>query len=153
MNTSEGENGDRLEVSAPDGKICLSMTLTEAGPVLELQGVSLQIAAEETLRLQCRDLDLDVARDVRLRAGGDLVQQAGGDMRLAAEGELRTEASAQHQQARLGDFEVHANDDVMLDGERVRLNSPRTPIKDGSEQHTRELLRRLMTGPEDPEGG
>lgn len=126
LEATEGTGADHLSITAPDGRICLKIVLLPDGPLVEMQSVSLSIAARDALTLECDRLDIHARQEIILRSDGDLSQQAGGDLRLRAEGLLETEAHTQHLRARWGDIQVTANDDVLLDGERIRLNSPRT---------------------------
>jgi len=130
-----GPRGDVLSIKAPDGKIFLKITLLPEGPAVELQSVSLAVAASGDLSLDCRRLAINAEDGVAIRTGGDLVQAVQGDVRVAAGGIIDTEGHAQHLRARRGDVQLTANDDVALDGERVRLNSPKPGIR------PRELLQ------------
>jgi hypothetical protein len=104
------EDRELLEVQAPDGKMCLKILLLPEGPVVEVQGQALRLASSGEIRLDCAELAVNVSGDVAFRAGGV----------------IDSEARAQRVRARLGDIQLHANDDVTLDGERIRLNSPKS---------------------------
>ena len=86
----------------------------------------------------------DVLRIVRFEGSGLMIQAAGalaidaervaihgreglalttnGDAQIRVAGELRTQARAQYLTAELGNVAIRANDDVKLDGERIRMN-------------------------------
>jgi hypothetical protein len=115
---------DLMTVTAPDGRLCLSIALRPEGPVVEVYAESLRLASHGVLRLDCDRLEINAARETVLRTGA-LQQDVAGDVRTRAGGVVDVEAHAQHLRARLGDIELRANDDVSLDGERVLLNSPR----------------------------
>lgn len=117
METDAEDRPRDLSIRAPDGRVCLKVTLTPEGPRVELDSVSLSIAARGDLTMSCENMEL--------RAEKDLALSAGGDVTLRAEGELSTEGLSQTIRASRGDVQVKANDDVALDGERIRLNSPR----------------------------
>ncbi len=117
LETDVADRPRELSIRAPDGRVCLQVTLTPEGPRVELDSVSLSIAARGDLKMSCDNMEL--------RAEKDLALSAGGDVTLRAEGELTTEGLAQTIRATRGDVQVKANDDVDLDGERIRLNSPR----------------------------
>lgn len=117
METDASDRPRDLCIRAPDGRVCLKVTLTPEGPRVELDSVSLSIAARGDLTMSCENMEL--------RAEKDLALSAGGDVTLRAEGELSTEGLSQTIRASRGDVQVKANDDVALDGERIRLNSPR----------------------------
>lgn len=110
---------ERLELRAPDGRVCLVVRIGPDGPRVELEAASLAIATRGDIALRSENLVLDARRDVVVRAGGDL--------RMEAEGALASRAFEQHIEATSGDIHVEANDDVRVDGERIRLNSPDAP--------------------------
>ncbi len=108
-----------LHVRAPTGRAILTMRLTAEGPVLELEGVSLSIAAHGDLKLSADRLAITTRGDAEITCGGNLT--------LRAEGDLHAEGADHTIVATRGDVSVRANDDVRLDGERIALNSPDPP--------------------------
>lgn len=115
---------DVLSVIGQDGTVCLRMTLGKEGPVVEMRTRSFKLAATEELRLDCDRMEINANRQVSIRSAS-LEQSISGDIRMQAGGLIHSEAYAQRIEARLGDIELRANDDVALDGEQIRLNSPR----------------------------
>ena len=115
---------DTLELNAPDGPICVRIHLAPEGAQVEVFSHTLRVHTASTLSLDCEEFAVNARRDVTIRTGGDLMQVAEGAVRMHAEGMLHVEGFSVNMRARLGDVQVAANDDVMLDGERVRLNSP-----------------------------
>lgn len=111
------ERARALELHAPDGRMCVQIVLAPEGPRIELHAASLAVRTERELAIECDRLDIRTAAGLSLKTGGDLD--------LGAAGRLRSEAFAQHHIARRGDIQLQANDDVQLDGERIRLNSPK----------------------------
>ncbi|MFO0553966.1 MAG: hypothetical protein U0271_36640 [Polyangiaceae bacterium] len=99
---------ERLELKAPDGRVCLRIRLTEAGPELEVEAAALSVVSRGSMSLRAERLSIEAEKDLAIKAGGTLT----------------TEGRSQHLSATHGDFHVEANDDVRLDGERVRLNAP-----------------------------
>ena len=114
-----------LTITAPDGRLCLRVQLRPEGLVLDVEGQAIRLASAGQLRLDCDSLAISAAREVSIETGA-LRQVVGGDVSLQAGGVIDSEGHAQRLRARLGDIELAANDDVSLDGERVRLNSPKT---------------------------
>lgn len=108
-----------LELYAPNGRMCVQLVLAPEGPRIELHGADLAIRTDRTLTVECDRFDLRAAHGVAIASGGDLD--------LAAVGQLHSEAFAQRHVATRGDVQLKANDDVQLDGERIRLNSPKPP--------------------------
>lgn len=107
---------ERLDIKAPDGTICLTITLAPEGPRVEISAASLSVESRGEIALRAETLTLAARRDLSLSAGEDAAITAGGA--------LQTKAFEQHIEATHGDIRVQANDDVRIDGERVRLNSP-----------------------------
>jgi hypothetical protein len=127
---------DLITVTAPDGQLCLSIALRPDGPVVEVHAQSLRFASRGLLQLDCDRLEINAAHETTLRTGA-LIQEIAGDVRTRAGGTVEVEAHSQRLRARRGDIQLHANDDVSLDGERVLLNSPRPATRvapDGSRE-------------------
>ncbi len=89
-----------LRLTAPDGRVCLKIALLPEGPLVELSAVSLAVATEGDVSVDCERFC------------------------VSARQEIVTEAVAQRHVARLGGIDLVANDDVSLKGERIRLNAP-----------------------------
>lgn len=124
---ADAHGGDNLlRIRAPDGKVCLSIQLTPDGPRLEVDAVSMIVSTRRDLRIDCEGLAINTRADLDINAGGALRQRAAGDIQIHAAGTIESLAEdAQTIRAGLGDVAIEANDDVRLDGERIRLNSPR----------------------------
>lgn len=113
----EGGGHEVLRLRAPDGRICLKIALSPAGPEVELSSVGLSIVSDGDVRVACDRFQVEARSGLTLATGGDL--------QARAEGDLETEAFAQRHRALRGNVALVANDDVTLDGERIRLNTPR----------------------------
>ena len=114
LNVERRDSADVLEIAGADGRLRIEIVVTEDGPVIRLDGANLRIHASGSLSLDAETLALRGREGVSLASGGDLS--------ISAEGDLRTEARSQEVVARRGDVAVQANDDVTLDGERIRMN-------------------------------
>ncbi len=120
--TVHTSGGEKLELHAPDGRVCLRVVLTKDGPMVELETASLSIVSHGSMHLAGRDVQIDAAESLAIRSGGDVS--------IESLGELRTKALAQTIEASRGEVRVRASDDVRVDGERIRLNAPdATPLK------------------------
>ncbi len=111
---SNPHGAEEVRLRAPDGEVLLRITITEEGPHLHFRAAALHLESEGTLRVDCEDLEIKARGSIDQRADGDLVQRAGGEF----------DARGDQCQliARRGDVRVWANDDVRLNGERVKLN-------------------------------
>lgn len=99
-------DGHLLRLLGPDGERSLEIALTPEGPVLRLHsGLRMDLAG---------DLAVD-ARHVSLHGREGLTLTSGADASLMAAGDLVARAE-------LGDLTLRANDDVRIDGERIRMN-------------------------------
>jgi hypothetical protein len=107
------ETGGILRLLAVDGSQPLEIEVTAAGPVLRF-GAPLTIAVEGALAID--------ADTISLRARSALNLVSDGTVSIHAGGELRSSAHAQDIRATLGDVRISANDDVVVDGERIKLN-------------------------------
>ncbi len=103
-----------LTISNPEGGTELTVTMSPSGPVVSLLSGTLRLEALETLTIAARDIHLETARN--------FVEYVGGNKQTTVQGEHATEADSQTVKARRGDVFIYANDDVRLDGERIRNN-------------------------------
>lgn len=126
---------EQLEVRAASGTVLLTMRLTEAGPVLSLTGVSLEIAATKTLSLRAETLQLTATGDLTMESGGALIQRSAGPALREIGGLDRTTAAEMEVEVHPGGISLRANDDVDVIGERVRLNSEDPPMPQSWEEH------------------
>ena len=115
-------DADQLTILDPRGEIELTIRLTPEGPVLTVSGANLELVATRTLSVRCEQLDLQVDQDARLGIGGSSQHVVEGDHESRVGGRARLEAHAARIEARRGNVELEANDDVRIDGERIWLN-------------------------------
>jgi hypothetical protein len=109
-----GRDRNVLKVVGSDGSVKLSVHITPAGPVLRFEGSGLMIETAGDLAI--------AAEQVSIHGREGVVITSGKDAHICVEGDLSLRAAAQNITAELGDVNVRANDDVMLDGERIRMN-------------------------------
>lgn len=105
---------DVLRVEAPDGQIRVCVTVTASGATIELDGADLAIRSSGALDLDARRLTLRAREELRLESDANL--------KVRAEGAVRIEGLEQYLVSRRGDLSVYANDDVRIDGERIKMN-------------------------------
>lgn len=99
-------DGHVLRLLGPGGGQRLEIAITPQGPVLRLHG-GLRIELAGELAVDAERIVLHGRQGLTLTSGADASIVAAGDLNARAE---------------LGDVAVRANDDVRLDGERVRMN-------------------------------
>lgn len=97
-----GAEGEELEVRDRAGALELSISLTEAGPMVRIRAARIALESPETISLQCRRFEVDATDAVQLRSGG----------------EVRIEARG---------MRVRTEEDVHLDGAMIRLNCDPPP--------------------------
>ncbi|QEF98453.1 hypothetical protein Mal15_25050 [Stieleria maiorica] len=110
------DDGQRQSVHlmSVDGKCRLEIQITESGPVLMLNGAGLQVSVDGPLAFD--------AGKVSIHARDSMALSTDGDLSLKSGGEMHSVGRSQSIESELGDVNVKANDDVRLNGERVRVN-------------------------------
>jgi len=119
---SQGPDDDLLVVTAPDGRIELRIRFTDHGPVLDFEAIALRLASTGDVSVQCGKFKVAAADSIQMTSAGDIVQEAGGDLSSHAAGKAHLDAHAVEVQSRRGNVDLKANDDVCLNGERIKLN-------------------------------
>lgn len=141
LDVSDGAGAQRLDVRAPDGKVCLSITIGPDGPRVELSAASLSISAQGAIELE--------GESVKLASRGNMVLKTGGDLIVEAEKAIEMSAFEAKIAATTGDLMLEANDDVRVDGERIRLNAPDAPALRRIGRDANIELPRVLPKPED----
>ena len=106
LHLERSPEGDLVRIAGSDGGSAITVHVSARGLEVKLEGVALTLQTSG-------DLTLDAER-LHLR-GREAVT-------IETEGALSLEAREQTIAATLGSVVVRANDDVALDGERIRLN-------------------------------
>ena len=107
------ETGGVLRLEAGDGDQRLEIEVTPKGPVVRF-GTSLSIAVDGALTIDAETISLRARRTMNLVSEGPLAIAAGGD--------LVSSAQSQEIRGTLGNVRIAANDDVVVDGEKIKLN-------------------------------
>ncbi len=118
---------ESLTLRTRDGHCMLAIEMTDHGALLRLSGESLEIAASAKLSLRAERLEI-AADSASFDIGGDLTERVAGDVRREAQGAAVLGARSLGIEARQGGVAIKANDDVDLQGERVRLNCEDPPM-------------------------
>ena len=113
---AQAQGGDAtLVVHAADGTPRLRLNVSAGELVVECLGGATRLRVAGMLELAADSLRLDAAQDLALQCGGNLTLRAGGRIDAVAD--------AVAIEALRGDAQITANDDVRLEGERVRMNA------------------------------
>ena len=103
-----------LNIVGADGQVSLSIHVTEDGPVMRIRGNTLTIQTEGNLSIDAKKVSIHSREGTSLTTGGNFEIQAVGD--------IHSKARIQTITADLGNVDIKANDDVKMEGERIRLN-------------------------------
>jgi hypothetical protein len=107
------KDGGTLRLEAGDGDQRLEIEVSPNGPVVRL-GTSLSITVDGALSIDADTISLRARRAMNLASGGPLT--------IVAAGDLVSSAESQEIRGTLGDVRIAANDEVVVDGERIKLN-------------------------------
>jgi hypothetical protein len=113
LEISRTESGATIRLLGPDGTQPLEIDIGPSGPVLRLRA-GLSIAIEGPIAIGGDMVSIRARREMSLHSDGNLS--------LSASGRLTCEAAAHTIVARDRDVIIDANDDVVVNGERIRLN-------------------------------
>jgi len=61
---------ERLEIRSAGGNVEISIALTDAGPVVRVNGASLQIKSTDEISVQCKKLNLQTEEELSIRTSG-----------------------------------------------------------------------------------
>lgn len=117
-----GDADDLVTIRGASGEVELQIRMTEAGPVLRFRCADVQLQSTGAIRLDCEEFHLNARRGMVEETGGNLRVVVAGDASRSIRGDLHDEARTVEVRSRRGDVLIRANDDVRLNGERVKLN-------------------------------
>jgi len=107
-------DSDVVRISGPDGAVGITVRVGPGHLSLDLGEGTVAIHSAGSLTID--------AERLTLRGRKGVVVESGEDARVEAAGRLVSVAEDQELEATLGDLRVRANDDVVIDGERIRMN-------------------------------
>ncbi|MFW5699112.1 MAG: hypothetical protein ACOCYN_04580 [Planctomycetota bacterium] len=106
-------DGDTVFLASGEETV-LRIDIAADEPRVELRARHLALRADERIDI--------AAPQVAIHAEDDLQLASGGAAGLEVAGPLRVEGHTTELRSRRGDVAIHANDDVRIDGERIKLN-------------------------------
>lgn len=75
-------DGQSVEIRAAGGEVELRIKLTPEGPVLQLEGVKVEINAAESIAMKTKNFSVDASESLTLGTEGDLKVTSTGEMTL-----------------------------------------------------------------------
>jgi hypothetical protein len=110
-----GQERNLLQLVDAGGVAHLEISIGPEGIRLLVRGAGLSLATTGSLAIEADRLSLHGKSGISLTTDGDA--------RIEAGGRLESSGRSQHIRAARGDVRIHANDDVQIEGERIRLGS------------------------------
>jgi len=118
----EKNKKDLIQVRNAQGVTLFTIEVSDEGTNLNIEAENINIKANKTLHLSGENIDLESKKDLYLKSKGDFNQYVKGNKTIETQGENIETAKTQYIKAYLGDVKLKANDDIKLNGERVKLN-------------------------------
>lgn len=126
LKTGNGINIDthkeEVRILDKNMNVQLVITIKESGLVIDINAAQLNINAAEELNLSGKKINIKATDQLNIKSAGNLVQQIDKDSLTEVGGTNKMLAAVQKITATLGEVVVKANDDIKLNGERVKLN-------------------------------
>lgn len=118
----DGKGLDRLTIRSATGEVELQICMTEKGPLLRFRAADVELEATRDVKVHCEEFHVKAEKHIVQESGGDLRQRIGGQADVKVRGRMTLAARDTRVQAKRGNVQIEANDDVELLGERIKLN-------------------------------
>ncbi|MBK9259040.1 MAG: hypothetical protein IPM54_04320 [Polyangiaceae bacterium] len=118
----EGPGRDRLTIRSSTGEVELQICMTEKGPLLRFKAADVELEATRDVKVKCEEFHVHAEKQIVQESGGDLRQRIGGQADVKVRGRMTLAARETRLQAKRGNVQIEANDDVEVLGERIKLN-------------------------------
>lgn len=112
---AKADSPSTVVVRAADGTPRLTLTISSGEILLDCVSGATRLRVAGALTVDADSMRLAATHDMALHCGGDLTLSAGGRIDAVAE-RVSLEATC-------GDASITANDDVRIEGERIRMNA------------------------------
>jgi phage gp45-like len=96
LSVSAAEGDEVVEIRSPGGMVELRVRLTEEGPVLQLDGVKLEVKAAESVDIECQRFSVKASEKAEISSGGDLEVRADKEMSLESTDDLTVRGKIIH---------------------------------------------------------
>lgn len=113
---------EQIRILDKNKQVQLTITLQEQGLVIDINAAQLNINAAEELNLTGKKINIKATDQLNIKSAGNMVQQIDKDALFEIGGTNKMIAAVQKITATLGEVVLKANDDIKLNGERVKLN-------------------------------
>lgn len=113
---------ERLTIRSATGEVELQICLTENGPLLRFRAADVELEATRDVKVHCEEFHVKAEKHIVQESGGDLRQRIGGQADVKVRGRMTLAARETRLQAKRGNVQIEANDDVEILGERIKLN-------------------------------
>ncbi len=113
---------EHVRIHGVGGEIELDVVLTEDGPRLRFKAADLALEANGKVQVDCDEFHVRSKGDIIHEADGNMGERVEGNAVTVVRGNLRVSACTAGVRATRGDVRLKANDDVKLEGERIKLN-------------------------------
>ena len=87
-----------IEIIEPEGEVVMRVQLTDAGPVISVQGAHIKLKSTETLSLE--------SKKVKIKAEEEVVVESKGSIEIDSSNKL----------------DIHSNSDIRINGKMIYLN-------------------------------
>ena len=96
LSVSSGAGDEVVEIRSPGGLVELRVRLTEDGPVLQLDGVKLEVKAAESVDIECQRFSVKASEKAEVTSGGDLEVRADKEMTIESADDLTVRGKIIH---------------------------------------------------------
>ena len=115
-------NNHSLNIISESGETHVCIHYLPNG-MLEITSKRIQIVADEQLKFSAPHVDIHADKNLKISSSGYISTSVSQDALIEVKGQQINKAHTQFIKSTHGNIEVRANDDVKIDGERIKLNS------------------------------
>ena len=115
-------DSDIVRVRNAKGLVLFTIEVSNKGATLNIEAENISIAAKNKLHLSAEEVNISSQKQLFVKSEGSFNQYVRGNKTIETQGENYETAKTQCIKASLGDIKLTANDDIKLNGERVKLN-------------------------------
>ncbi len=93
---TSNEKDDRIDILANKGDITMTVRLTDAGPVISMQGACLELKSTETLTLDAKKIKIKARDEASIESKGTLDIDAADEMEIKSGQDVRVKGKMIH---------------------------------------------------------